>query len=293
MAWCGCWRLKPRKSVRLAWPRGRFLMLNKRWRSVKDNKTEEMRLAEYLCCPEELCFLGSVCTKAFLKHGESECPSEIYVGLSGRVYMYIDMLYSDALLVVAKDLAAFLKNGLKGCAFINVGSANMPSDFNCVSMTACANLDAFCAWRKSHLGQTMKLGDGTVFSVVSDSVMNWHERRRCTVDTGSFRMEPFGESSIEEEGRPIILFTDEYLRVYAKTLDGTILIASSMFEFVLRGLFRYRYDGIFYGNEKIRRLSRPPLCPNGLRHMCRSSVSSQLSNVSTSDITELPAMYIA
>ncbi|AEV80729.1 tegument protein UL23 [Aotine betaherpesvirus 1] len=276
MAPCSCfWSFRPKKSVQLAWPRGRFLMLQKRWRSVKDNKAEEMRLSEYLCCPEEIYFLGSICTKAFLKHGESECPSEIYVGLSGRVYMYIDMLYSDAMMVVANDLAGFLKNGLRGCAFVNVGTTGLPTDFNCVSMTTCENLDAFCGWRNGHLGEVMKLGDGAAFMVVPESIMNWNERRQCSVETGSFRMEPFGEAYLQDhdEDRRLLLFADEYLRVYGKTEEWTILIASGMFEFVTRGFFRYRYDGIFYGNKKIRRLSRPPSCPNGVRHM-RASVSS-------------------
>ncbi|AEV80571.1 tegument protein UL23 [Cercopithecine betaherpesvirus 5] len=274
---------KPGQHIPLSWPKDRVLVVDRRWRSIREGTNEEERLSRYLCCPEKLHFVGSICSKAFLKHKGGAPPSELYVGESGNVYLYVDAVYSDALTWIADDMEDFMDRGLRRCNFTVVPSSNIMRRKEIRSLVTCENLADLCDWRSAHASLFVKLGDDNILVVSLASLFTKLEMYYWRRTVGTSRVEPLGRVVVGE--RSITVFADDYLRFYAVREDGSIcVVADTVMEFAARGLFRYRWSNVFYGNKKLRKLSGNMVCPAGKTHLrdkmeaFRSSLRSSLNS---------------
>ncbi|AAP50567.1 tegument protein UL23 [macacine betaherpesvirus 3] len=272
---------KSGQRIHLPWPKDRVLVVLRRWRSVRNAEKEEERLSQYLCCPEKLHFVGSICTKAFLKHREGTPPSELYVGQSGNVYLYVDVVYSDALTWIADDIDDFLVHGLRRCSFMVVPNANVLRKKETRRLVICENLNDLCEWRNAHASSLMRLGDGNMLCVslpTSFSRLDLYYWRRIV---GTTKVEPVGRIAIAD--RLISIFADSYLRMYATTENGVCVVADTVMEFAMRGLVRYRWSTVFYGDKKMRKLSGNLVCPYGKTHIYeRKSICRRSQRISCS-----------
>ncbi|AAM00673.1 tegument protein UL23 [Panine betaherpesvirus 2] len=251
------------QRVALAWPRDRCLVVQQRWRSVRDEGLEAERLAGYLCCSERLRFVGSICTYRFLrKKGGSSRPAELYLADSGAVYLYTDHIYSDSLTWVAECFTEFLHMGLRRCGFITVPD-EVPKNAKLKTLAACKHILDFATWRNMYSGQTIVLGDHSVVRVSVSQLYAWSELYGWQLMVGCSRVEPLG--CLVVPGHIVNIFVDEYMRVFGTSHEGACIVADNLLEFATHGMLRYHYNGMFYGTKGMRRMNKPT-CPRGRLH---------------------------
>lgn len=254
---------KPGQRVALVWPKDRCLVIRRRWRLVRDEGRDAQRLASYLCCPEPLRFVGSICTYNFLKHkGDHNVPSELYLGASGAMYLWTDHIYSDSLTFVAESITEFLNIGLRRCNFITVPE-ELPHTASLRALAGCMHIHAFAQWRATYRGRLMVMGDYSVIRVSTIRLYDWSEINDWRVMVGSNHVEPLGW--LVSPYDVINLFVDDCMRVFAANNQHVCIVADSLMEFVIRGMTRCHENGIYYGTRSMRKLNKPT-CPYGVDH---------------------------
>ncbi|QQL09839.1 Ba40 [Baboon cytomegalovirus] len=254
------------QQIPLSWPKDRVLVVGRRWRCIREGQNEEERVASYLCCPEKLQFVGSVCTKTFLKHkGGSNLPSELYVGATGNVYLYVDWVYADALTWIADDIEDFMKHGLRRCTFMTVPNSNVLRKKELRSLVTCENLNDLCKWRNENVCCLFKLGDQNMMIVSTAGIYSTLETYYWKRTVGTSRVEVFCRVVIGK--KCVTVFADQYLRFYGTSGDVINVVADTVMEFVAYGMFRFRWSNVFYGDKKLRKLTDNLVCPFGKTHI--------------------------
>ncbi|AKI29795.1 tegument protein UL23 [Mandrillus leucophaeus cytomegalovirus] len=257
---------KPGQHIPLPWPKDRVLVVGRRWRSIREGQSEEERVAKYLCCPDKLRFVGSVCTKAFLKHkGGGSLPSELYVGATGNVYLYVDWVYSNALTWIADDMDDFMAHGLRRCTFMTVPNSNVLRKKEMRHLVSCENLNDLCTWINRNACSLITLGDQNMMIVSTPAIYSSLEKYYWRRMVGTGRVEGFGRVVVGE--KCITVFVDQYLRFYGVAENVINVVADTVMEFVAHGMFRFRWSNVFYGDKKLRRLGNNLVCPAGKIHI--------------------------
>ncbi|AAK57062.1 T23 [Tupaiid betaherpesvirus 1] len=277
------------RRVRLPWPKNQVLRVGRRWRQVRTDttKSEEQTLATYLCCTEELKLVGSVCLRHAALEDEDARPvdrttryPELYVGVSGRMYVYVCTPRTEFLLVVASDPKTFTRRGFRGCVEILV-PISLPADALGIQLAACQTYADCTLWRNEALGQDLVLGDRSKITVCElyitehdpDALAAWACLACTDIVTviATVRYLEAEESVRAQFGplfRRLVVLLDWQLRVYAARYPTElILLADNPAMFVARGLTAYHHNRLFFSPESHhRQLSRVPCCPSGLGH---------------------------
>lgn len=270
------------RRIRLAWPKNKVLIVGKRCRTLRcSSRNEDHRVAGYLCCPEPFRFLGSICPDD-LEDGEEVCCArrggwfpEVYLGFTGRLYVYVSHCASDSVSVLARSVDEFVKRGLRCCEFMNMAAVCMPEDVRAVKLGSCRDSTDVMAWRQQFLGHVVALGDGSMIRVCDAYFAGYCDRtiEAWTEASGASCLEIFAVVAQAPDtvgvppGGRIVLMFDESLTVYAAGRgSGLVIVADGMVELTCRGLSRYTRNVLFHCDGHRRVLSRDPECPNGFSH---------------------------
>lgn len=283
------------RNVRLVKPRGMSVCLGKYFRVIVGRTCEEAsRVSSYLCCAEDLKFVGT------LLRGSSSCLSmhiggervrllELYVGSSGRAYLYaMHPGHSTSVCVAAASVRDLVRRGIR--VGLRCYPKGPPSDERALSLSRVRSFTDAVAWRTTHLGATVTVGDGSIVRVCDmfytkygiDALEYWAK------EAGVTKMEilavvvfaPRAVGITECDSRVVIL-VDEDVKVYAAGGSGKLVrVAGDLEHLVSCGLCRYGKNILFYGESDSRRLSVKPPCPNGVDHGYSGMRPSRLENSS-------------
>nr|WRQ19864.1 MAG: tegument protein UL23 [Herpesviridae sp.] len=265
------------RRVRLVRPKNCILCLGRRWRRVDKGSAEEERLSQYLCCYEQLRFVGTLHPAKAVRDDE-KCPllrfgvyPEIYVGRENHIFVYIKTSRSDAIFTAARDVDELVREGVRSNGMLNVNVCGLFDEES--SVARLANCRDFCEvmfWRDQTLGRKIVLGDGSAMCPCDmyfagcglESLSRWASEAEVK------EIEVFGLVCQPIVTPPVILLLDRENRVYgAAGVSGSlVLIADTVVEFVNCGITRFERNGLFFGSIIEKQLSREPECPNQRDH---------------------------
>nr|WEG69025.1 tegument protein UL23 [Mastomys natalensis cytomegalovirus 2]WEG69163.1 tegument protein UL23 [Mastomys natalensis cytomegalovirus 2]WEG69302.1 tegument protein UL23 [Mastomys natalensis cytomegalovirus 2]WEG69440.1 tegument protein UL23 [Mastomys natalensis cytomegalovirus 2]WEG69578.1 tegument protein UL23 [Mastomys natalensis cytomegalovirus 2] len=327
------------RRVRLAEPKGVILCVGRRWRDIPPpqdggQRDEGARLADLMCCSEELKFVGSIVAGTFElpdKPGErrrgrvfswmgsgggtggsggstdsdeavrgdsesgvvgaalvaaaavlgpaavyapnSDLPAyrqapEVYVGSTGKVYVYLRVSRSEAIACVASTVSDFIKDGINNL-YLPVRRPIPCRGTAARELTECRNCDDAVVWRERYLARYVVLGDKTEISpcdnlfvgVEPDLLDRWAaEADVDTVDVIALVSHPLAIP-------PLVVLTDDIGRVYVvQGASSLVIVADDFYEFVERGVSRYNCNHLFIGDPLEASLAKGTRCPNGFYH---------------------------
>lgn len=287
------------RRIRLAWPTDRVILVGKRFRRIKGKaRDEDCRVAGYLCCPEQFRFIGCICSEDFCDTKDVQEKDvygwfpEVYLGLSGRLYVYVCHCASDSVSLLARSVDDFVKRGLRCSEFMNMAAVCLPEDVNALKLGACKTVLDVMVWRADHLGIRVTLSDGSAVRVC-DQHFAGYSRSMIDAWTEMIGAGPLEILAVVErapegmfipEDDRVVLLIDCCMSVYAAgSSDGIVLVAEGLIELTCRGLSRYAKNVLFHCDGRRKKLSRVPDCPNGHCHrnpsedaaMCDESESSE------------------
>lgn len=281
------------RRIRLVWPKGMYVLIGCRFRTStarmsgnpipgtpRSSITEEERISAYLCCKEPLRYVGLICESqtddAELRASDRVFYPEVYLASSGRVYVYLPGPNLDCLRLLTDNVEDLISRGLRDCTQLVPCVQATISDVAAVALGGCRNLSYGATWRDHYLGRVVTLADGTTVRVCEAyyagadvwEIVDW------SLFAGVSRLEVL--ATVMDlprymnawHGARLIMLMDDSARVYiAKERQAEIvLVADTALEFVCFGLARYVRGGVFYADPARKRVSRPPSCPNGVRH---------------------------
>lgn len=270
------------RRVRMRDCAGIVVCVGKRWRPLDPEVArspggEERRLSRFLCCPEKLKFVGTVCpvwitaVGAFSGREKLRLP-EIYVGESSRLFVYSRTELGEGLALMAENIDELVALGTQALRDLAKPDPwEMPRDPDATIMGTCSGFVDLLRWRNACIGRTVTLVDGVRFRVCDmfyacrdpEALDAWSSQACVT------QMEVFGVVERGPEGqravdRPVLL-TDSCGKIYVATKPPDIcIVAGSPREFAFLGLLQQRQCSTFYGDERVRRFSNSPACPNAL-----------------------------
>uniref|UniRef100_A0AAU7E1W3 Tegument protein UL23 n=1 Tax=Lemniscomys rat herpesvirus TaxID=3141920 RepID=A0AAU7E1W3_9VIRU len=265
------------RRVKLMRPKNCVLCVGRRWREVEDGEAEEDRLSRYLCCPEDLRFVGTLTPKKDPVDGEMcrltrfGAYPEIYLGRRGHVFAYVRTSRSDAVMMVARDVDELIREGVRSHGLLNENrSGGTLRGTFAIALAACRTAYDVAVWREEAVGRRVTLGDGSSM-FPCDSFFagcGLELRSRWAVEAEAEEMEVFGLICEPVATPPLVISVDQDGRVYAATVfsGSPVLLADTLDEFVNCGIVRYGRNVLFFGSGIERKLSRETECPDGRDH---------------------------
>ncbi|ACE95204.1 M23 protein [Murid betaherpesvirus 1] len=195
-------------------------------------------------------------------------PPEVYVGSSGKIYIYLLLTRSEAFAHVADSMREIVKDGIKNI-YLPVRRPIICRGAASRELTECRTNNDILSWRERNLANRVFLGDKSELSACDEFFVGYDvvalDGWAAEADVGA--MDVLGIIIEPLMLPPLTILTDDLCRVYVvQGVSSLCLIAEDYFEFVERGISRYHKNRYFIIDPLEAMLTKKTECPNNFLH---------------------------
>lgn len=195
-------------------------------------------------------------------------PPELYVGSSGKIFIYLRLSRTDAISCVAENVDMFVKRGIVN-VYLPVQRPIACHSLAARELVECRSCNDAVSWRERHLARHVILGDKTEISVCDNIFLGYDmatlEKWAAEADVNAVDVIAFVSNPLSTP--PFVVLTDNIGRVYlVQGASSLSIVADDLFEFIERGVKRYDKNFLFMGDPLEASLTRTGVCHNGFQH---------------------------